>query len=127
MIITKGLNINDSTAQWSDMLLTGVKTIETRNQNNLKSFVGKPIGVVRTGVGGACLVGFIKLGKVIHYKTAMAFRKDFNQHRVEAGSPFDWDGIKFGYPVEVIEVLDKPIPVTSRGYVTRKIKPYEIR
>jgi len=127
MIIEKGLNINDSTGQWTDMLLTGVKTIETRNQNNLKSFVGKPIGVVRTGVGKACVVGIIKLGSPIEYKTHIAFRKDFKQHRVEEGSPFDWNGIKFGYPVEVIEILDKPIPVTNRGYVTRKIKPYEIR
>ena len=56
MIIEKGLNINDSTGQWTDLLLTGVKTIETRNQNNLKSFVGKPIGIIQTGVGRAHVV-----------------------------------------------------------------------
>ena len=127
MIIEKGLNINDSTGPWTELLLTGVKTIETRNQNNLKAFIGVPVGVIRTGKGKAHVVGFIKLGEVIHYKTAMAFRKDFNQHRVVQGSEFDFNGVKFGYPVEVIEILDKPIPVTTRGIVTRKIKPYEIR
>lgn len=127
MIIEKGLNINDSTGQWSDMLLNGVKTIETRNQNNLKAHVGKPIGVIRTGVGKAHVVGFIILGEPIEYKTRLAFRKDAKQHRVKEGSQFDWNGQKFGYPVTVVKKLDKPIPVTTRGIVTRKIKPYEIR
>lgn len=126
MIVEKGININDSTGQWSDMLLTGVKTIETRNQNNLKSFVGKPIGVVQTGVGKAKVVGFIILGDPIEYKTKFAFRQDSKKHCVKPNSQFDWNGVKFGYPVTVIKKLNKPIPVTSRGYVSRKIQPYEI-
>ena len=56
MIIDKGLNINDSTGSWSEMLLTGIKTIETRDQNNLKSFTGKVIGIIRTGIGKAHVV-----------------------------------------------------------------------
>jgi len=126
MIIEKGLNINDSTGQWTDLLLTGVKTIETRNQNNLKSFVGKPIGIIQTGVGRAHVVGFIKLGEPFVYRTLIEFRKDQERHRVLPNSPFDFKDIKFGYPVEIIEKLDKPIPVTTRGIVTRKIQPYEI-
>jgi len=127
MIIEKGLNINDSTGQWTDMLLTGKKTIETRNQNNLKAHVGKPIGIIQTDVGKAHVVGFIILGEPKEYKSLYAFRQDQEQHRVLPDSPFDFKDVKFGYPVEIIEKLDKPIPVTTRGIVTRKIKPYEIR
>ena len=127
MIVTKGLNINDSTGPWTTNILTGKKTIETRNQNNLKSLVGKPVAIIQTGVGKARVVGIIKLGEPIEYKTAAAFRKDEDKHLVKEGSFFDWKGIKYGYPIEIIEVVRNPFTVSSKGIVTRKIKPYEIR
>lgn len=121
MKITKGLNINDSTGTWTSDILCGNKTIETRNQNNLKSLVGKPIGVIQTGTGKARVVGIIKLGKPIMYTTLAHFRKDEDKHLVKAGSTFDWKGIKYGYPIEVIVGSMIPIPVNSFGIVTRKI------
>lgn len=124
---TVGININDKKEKWSELLLSGKKTIETRNTNNLKSKVGQPIAVIRTGVGKAHIVGFIMLGEPIVYHTLEEFRADEHRHCIPAGSPFDFNGKKYGYPVEVLHRLEEPIPVNSIGIVSRKITPYELR
>ena len=127
-IITMGININDNPISWSKFILNGKKTIETRNTNSLKSYIGRPMGIIRTGVGKAHVVGFVIFHEPIVYTTIEEFRADKNKHGVDAGSPYDWCGRKYGYPVEVLKVLNEfeYIPVDSLGIVARKIKPYEI-
>lgn len=127
MMASIGININDKHEKWSEFLLSGKKTIETRNTNALKSYVGQPVAVIRTGVGKACIVGFIMLDEPIVYNTLEQFRADTERHGIQAGSVFDWKGRKYGYPVEVLHKLEAPLPVTSLGIVSRKITPYEIR
>ncbi len=124
---TVGININDKKEKWSELLLSGEKTIETRNTNKLKSLVGKPVALIRTGVGKAHIVGFIMLGEPIVYNTLAEFRADEHRHRVRAGSPFDFKEKKYGYPVKVLHKLEEPLPVDSIGIVSRKINPYELR
>lgn len=125
-VVTMGININDNPVPWSKFLLNGEKKIETRNTNSLKPYIGKVMGIIRTGVGKAQLVGFVRLSEPIVYTTIEQFRIDQPYHGIEAGSPYDFQGKKYGYPVEVIKVLDEPIPVSSLGIVARKIPTYEI-
>ena len=121
-----GININDSAEKWTEFLLTGKKTIETRNTNSLKPYIGKVMGIIRTGVGKAHLVGIVRLGEPIVYATLEQFRADADRHGIEEGSGYDWKGCKYGYPVEVLHRLEKPAPVESLGIIARKITPYEV-
>ena len=126
MMASMGININDSAEKWTEFLLTGEKTIETRNTNSLKPYVGKVMGIIRTGVGKAHLVGIVRLGEPIVYTTLEQFRADADRHGIQEGSGYDWKGKKYGYPVEVLHKLDTPVPVDSLGIVARKITPYEV-
>lgn len=120
-MINIGININDSNVPWSELILTGKKTIETRNRNTLKSYIGKRVGIIRTGKGQAHLVGYMTLGEPKIYNTLEEFRKDEPLHQVSAGSEFDWNNIKYGYPIYDVERTE-PKPITSRGMVVRKLE-----
>lgn len=120
-IMTMGININDKTQDFTAQILSGEKTIETRRTNSLRPYVGKRVGIVRTGRGKATLVGYATVGEPIRYENQKQFAKDRARHRVAAGSPHDCgpEG-KFGYPMIDVEATT-PRPVTSRGIVARRI------
>jgi hypothetical protein len=119
--IMMGININDKTQPFTAQILSGEKTIETRRTNSLRPYVGKRVGIVRTGRGRATLVGYATIGEPIRYENQRQFAKDRARHRVAAGSPHDCGpGGKFGYPMIDVEATN-PRPVTSRGIVARKI------
>jgi hypothetical protein len=122
--VSIGININDKIQDFTGQILRGEKTIETRNTNSLKSYIGKKVGIIRTGKGKAYLVGYATIGDPIIYKTEEEFRKDYNKHLVERGSKFDIPkgGIKYGYPLFDVILLDEPKLITSRGIVSRKIE-----
>lgn len=112
-----GININDKEYPWSDMILDKQKTIETRNSDSLRSYVGKKVGIIRTGKGKATLVGYMVLGEPIVYKTEEEFKKDYNKHKV----PFELNGgIKYGYPITNVEKC-LPREIDSKGIVARRI------
>jgi hypothetical protein len=114
-----GININDSAQGYTGQILCGVKTVETRRTNSLRPYVGRRVGIIRTGVGPAMLVGFATIGQPVRYRDE--FAADRHRHLVAAGSPHDCgvDG-KYGYPLTGVERIT-PVPVTSRGIVARKI------
>ena len=119
--MTMGININDKAQPFTAQILSGEKTVETRRTNSLRPFVGKRVGIVRTGRGKATLVGYATIGEPIHYEHQRQFAADYDRHRVAAGSPHDCgpDG-KYGYILTDVEATT-PRPVTSRGIVARKI------
>ena len=118
---TTGININDSTQPFTDQILSGKKTIETRNTNSLKGQVGKRIGLVRTGKGPATVVGYATIGEPIVYENEKAFRKDVNKHRVAKGSPFDIQDTKYGYPLLDVKRERKPFQPKGKGIVSRQM------
>jgi hypothetical protein len=117
-----GININDSTQPFTSQILSGEKTIETRDTDSLRPYVGRRIGLVRTGAGKAMLVGYADVGEPTVYTSSSQFRSDENLHRVAEGSAFDIKrgGKKFGYPLTNVQAIE-PAPVTSSGIVARKI------
>ena len=120
--INMGININDSTFPWTDAILSGRKTIETRNSPTLDPYIGKRVGIVRTGKGPAMLVGFVNIVMKRIYTTVDTFRADEDKHLVSEGGFFDFKGEgKIGYLLENPERLAIPVPVLSRGNVSRKI------
>jgi hypothetical protein len=116
-----GININDKTQDYTGQILRGEKTVETRRTNSLRPYVGKRVGIVRTGLGKAMLVGYATIGEPIRYEHRKQFAADRGRHRVAAGSPHDCGPSgKFGYPMTDVEAT-VPRPVTSLGIVARKI------
>ena len=116
-----GININDKHYPFTDLIFSGTKTIETRKTPSLNPYVGKRVGIVRTGKGKAMLVGFATIGEPNHYQTEKQFRNDEDKHCVVKGSLYDIDAAgKWGYPL-INPVKIKPIYVTNKGIVARKI------
>jgi hypothetical protein len=118
---SRGININDKVQSFTDQILSGEKTIETRRTNSLRPYVGQRVGIIRTGRGKAMLVGFMDIGIPVFYRTKEEFRSDFKRHLVGDKSKFRFKrGGKFGYPLTKVTRC-VPTPVKSRGIVARKL------
>ena len=116
-----GININDKYYPFTDLIFSGIKTIETRKTPSLNAYIGMRVGIIRTGKGKATLIGFATIGEPIHYKTKEHFRSDEEKHCVTKGSKYDIDDLgKWGNPI-INPIKVKPIYVTSKGIVARKI------
>jgi hypothetical protein len=116
-----GININDSTQAFTTQILAGQKTIETRPTNSLRPYVGKTVGIVRTGQGKATLVGTMKIGEPKFYKTKKDFDADRKKHLVSPGSPhYITAAGKYGYPLSEVRPV-KPIELDTKGIVGRVI------
>jgi hypothetical protein len=118
-----GININDSSQDFTGQILAGEKTIETRDSDSLRPYVGKRVGIVRTGVGKAELVGYATIGEPVIYKNQAQFKADQGKHLVASGSEFDIKkgGVKYGYPISDVEKTG-PTPVKSQGIVARQLE-----
>ena len=118
----KGININDKTQDFTGQILRKEKVIETRNSPSLKPYVGKRVGIVRTGKGDATLVGYATVGEPVVYNSLSQFREDFSRHRVQKGSKFDFKCQKYGYPLTDVEPTTNR-KIVSKGIVAREINP----
>lgn len=116
-----GININDKAYPFTQWIMNGNKTVETRCTPSLDPYVGKRVGIVRTGKGQAMLVGYATIGKPIKYTSVKAFRADENRHMVAPGSIYDIKEVKYGYPLEGVESLVCQLPVYSNGIIARNI------
>lgn len=120
-ILMIGININDRDYPFTELILSGVKTIETRKSTTLHPYIGRRVGVIRTGKGKAMLVGFITIGEPIRYNSEEQFRRDESKHCVAKGSRYDIDTAgKWGYQI-IDPVRIEPTLVTSKGIVARHI------
>ena len=116
-----GININDKYYPFTELILAGIKTIETRKTPSLNSYIGKRVGIIKTGKGKAALVGFITIGEPYKYESEEQFRDDESKHCVVKGSKYDIDKQgKWGYPI-LNPVRVKPKPIASKGIIARKI------
>lgn len=136
--INIGISINDGCGvKFTDLILSGKKTIETRNKRTLDPFIGEWVGLIRTGVGKATLVGYVKFGEPISYNSEN-FNDDYDKHYVKnSDEEFFNNGNKFGYPIIDVKrieprQLDTYIPIRKyknqqgidfnvAGYVARSI------
>jgi hypothetical protein len=116
-----GINVNDRSHPFTVDILSGRKTVETRATDSLRAYVGRRVGIVRTGTGPAVLVGFATIGEPVRYETPESFRADYGRHRVPAGSVFDCgSGGRYGYPLRDVRAC-RPRVVGRRGIVARRL------
>ena len=128
-----GINIRDSDDEpFTDWILDGKKTVETRGSNSLHPYLGRRVGIIRTRKkydpdgrpldSQAHLVGFATIHhEPVEYKTAEDFRADEDRHQVAEGSDYDWNGHKWGYALKGVSRLKTPRPVGKGGIVARKL------
>lgn len=118
--VEKGININDSTFPFTDEILKGNKTIETRDSRSLDPYIGKRVGIVRTGVGKATLVGYATIGNPVIYRNNDEFDADYDKHLVDSNNPYyiKPGQVKYGYPLTGVESTDA-MELTSKGIVSR--------
>lgn len=126
-----GVNINDTLQDFTGQILSGEKTVETRNTKSLHPYVGRRIGILsthdtRSNPRVTYLVGFATVGEPKLYDNTTDFDADYDLHRVAPGSDFHIDhpnckhGVKWGYPMHDVKRVD-PVVVDSTGIVTRDL------
>lgn len=115
-----GINVNDSSAPYTDMILDGRKTIETRASDSLDPYVGREVGLIRTGKGPAKMVGKVRLGEPKRYESKEEFDRDRPKHRVPKGSKEDKSS-GYGYPIRSKKKV-KPKSIHSRGNIAREVR-----
>ena len=115
---------NDGKKRFMDLILSGQKTIETRNNQNLSEYAGQRIGLIRTGKGETLVMGYATLGNPIVYNNEEEFRKNEDKHHVLKGDERDIlnspRSIKYGYPLIDVEIEPDPYPPKEKKSPLKK-------
>lgn len=120
----RGINVrNDGDNRYADLIVDGEKTMESRDSDSLRPYVGQAVGIIRTGEGPAKLIGSVKVGEPIEVGE-QKFRELEAEHLVPAGSAFDIKPgrTKFLYPLTEAKRFDGERDVESRGIVARNVQ-----
>jgi GNAT superfamily N-acetyltransferase len=118
-----GINVavDKNGTDYADLIVNGTKKFESRETPSLKPYVGKRVGIVRTGAGPAEVIGSVEIGQPIEVN-----QRDFNklrdQHLVAEDSSFNIKKgqTKFLYPM-IDPMTTAPQKVTSKGIVARAV------
>ncbi len=100
---------------YADAIVSGVKTIETRNRNMLKSLIGERVAVVRTRRNSKpTVVGYVDIGDA-YFCPAEEFDKFRDMTLVPPGSYYDVRGRgKWFYDLWNAEQCDPyPLPADA--------------
>lgn len=121
-----GINIrvDKNGVDYATLICNGIKTVETRQTNSLKSQVGKRVRIIRTGIGKAQVIGEATISSVILYDNETSFESDYNKHLVEKDSEFWIKDIKYGYVMTDCTLYEFPYHTEKTGIVIRKNIPF---
>jgi predicted transcriptional regulator len=116
-----GINIRNADIAYADAIVDGIKTLESRETNSLKPYIGKRVAIVRTGKGKAKAIGEATIGNPI-VVDRLEFRNKYKEHLVVAGSLFDIKSgqVKYLYPMLDAIRYEKEKDV-ALGIVSRKV------
>ena len=115
----KGVNVNSASQPYADMIVSGDKTIETRDSRSLDSLIGRRVGIIRTGgKGKGQLTGSAVVGEPIEYRSEEEFRADESRHKVPKDDKYDIKegGVKYGYSMSDVRPLE-PSEISGGGRV----------
>ena len=118
---------------WSEYLLKGLKTIETRSYKLPESLKNVELAIIETpGSSGKKLAGILKariIGTIIfedsfEYKTKKQWLSDYSRHLVEPDNrlfAYSTKNEKWGWIVKSTIRLDRSVPPpTKRGIILAK-------
>lgn len=115
-----GINVRNADVAFADLIVDGVKTIETRDSKSLHPYIGKTVAIVRTGQGKACAIGQVTIVAVSLVESPSEFDVAYNQHFVAKGSAFYIKDAKYLYHLTNAVRYETPKPV-GFGIVSRKV------
>jgi len=124
-----GINVrSDGDIDYADLIVDGKKKYESRNTDSLSPYVGKTVGIIRTGSGPAVAIGQATIGEPI-VADEEKFNKLRKKHLVPKGSKFDIDsnGTKYLYPIIDPVRWDDEKVIKKKGIVARKIDEQDSR
>lgn len=116
--VYRGINIQFPI---SELILGGMKTVETRTYPMPAWLVGQEIIMIetpgKTGNFKQRMVAKLVFGEGFRYPNRKSFYADSNRHQVSPDSPWAWKtGVgKWGWPIISIKLFEKPVPMTKRG------------
>ena len=125
-----GLNIQ---APWANLLIDGLKTVETRSYHLPLKYEGVELYLVETpgklGKFKARVIGTITFSHSFKYATKTDWINDHNRHLVSQNDPlYSWnDKPKYGWVVCSVEKFDEPLDISGkRGIIfTNNLKLLE--
>jgi hypothetical protein len=117
-----GLNIQ---APWSNLLINGTKSVETRSYPLPQKYEGVELALIetpgRSGKFKARIIGTITFSHSFQYETKADWLNDHNRHLVDDNDKlYGWDNNKpkYGWVVCDIHKFDSPLPAPNkRGIV----------
>lgn len=84
-----GINVrNTKDKPFADLIVDGLKTIETRESNSLHPYLDDRIAIVRTGMGKAFAIGEVTITGFSWTNSESIFNSYEDMHMVEKGNLF---------------------------------------
>ena len=117
-----GINVRaDNAIDYAALIVNGLKHYESRNSDSLKAYVGKRVGIVRTGKGKAACIGSAVIGAPIVVNEKQ-FRILEHKHLVPENSAYDIKPgcVKYLYPIINPQTFSVHLPV-KHGIVSRQV------
>lgn len=110
-----GININDTEAPYTDMIMDGRKCFETGFRPTLRPFIGQRVAIIRTGKGKVEIVGTVQLLNEVWFGSFPfdALRK---YHCVPKGSKQDTKSGKWSYVLNDPQKLKKPVVIGAKCF-----------
>ena len=118
---------------WSDLLISGAKTVETRTYPIPKKYMGIEIAVIETpgklggkqaGIKRARIIGTIVFGNCIEYENQRQWDADRTRHCVsQDNKDYAWNNTKrkYGWEVQTVRKFERPMDAPKiRGIVFAK-------
>jgi predicted transcriptional regulator len=115
-----GINVRNTDVAFADLIVDGIKTIETRDSNSLHPYIGKTVAIVRTGQGKASAIGQVKIVGFTVAIDPCTFDDAYEQHLVKKDSIFYIKDAKYMYHLSDAVRYETPKPV-GFGIVSRKV------
>jgi hypothetical protein len=113
-----GINIQ---TPWSELLINGVKSVETRSYHLPEKYLGEELALIETpgryGRFKARIIGTITFSHSFKYPHQKAWQDDYNRHCVAVDDPiYNWkdDKPKYGWVVSKVTKFDKPLDIRKR-------------
>ena len=114
---------------WSDLLINGHKSVETRSYPLPKKYEGVELLLIETPNQNSkfkCqIIGTITFSHSFKYPNEKSWKDDYNRHKVQTNDEFySWNPNKpkYGWVVSKVSKFDNPIPyLKKKGIVFTKI------
>lgn len=113
-----GINIQ---YPWSELLINGVKSVETRTYHLSEKYMGETLALIETpgryGRFKARIIGTITFSHSFKYPDQKAWQDDYNRHCVAVDDPiYNWkdDKPKYGWVVSKVTKFEKPLDIRKR-------------